>query len=489
MYWKTLVHNGVLFPPPYQPLPPDVKALYENKPLQLTEEQEEALCLYAKVAHTLDSTSKKNFFKDWKRLLGKNTHIKDLERLDFSDVLSYLSSVPRIPMATTEELEKYRTAMVDGEPQTVANFIVEPPGLFKGRGDHPLRGRLKTRIFPRDVTLNMSKGVPPPTPNVPGRWKKVIHDKEAMWIASWRQNVTEKVHYVYLGQDSRVRMEKDKAKFEIARKLSHKIDKIRQTIEKCIRSSDPIRRQLCVAIWLIDHLAIRVGNEKSDDEAQTVGVTNLLVKNVTVTNDNRLQLDFLGKDSVRYTKVVDIPDFVFQCVTECLKNKKEGDQVFDKVDAKMVNDYLSELMPGLTAKVFRTMNSSRLFQDILTEKAKDGKKIQVVYQDYVMANIAVAELCNHQKMVMTKQTKTDLTKINARIKKATGEAKRVLQNQKRLTVAKKNLNLSTSRQNYIDPRITVAFAKKVGVPIEKFFSKRLMQKFKWALDTPADFIF
>ena len=37
------------------------------------------------------------------------------------------------------------------------------------------------------------------------------------------------------------------------------------------------------------------------------------------------------------------------------------------------------------------------------------------------------------------------------------------------------------RQNYIDPRLTVVFSKKFDVPIERFFSKSLREKFDWAI--------
>jgi DNA topoisomerase-1 len=36
-------------------------------------------------------------------------------------------------------------------------------------------------------------------------------------------------------------------------------------------------------------------------------------------------------------------------------------------------------------------------------------------------------------------------------------------------------------KNYIDPRLTVVFSKKFNVPIEKFFSKALREKFEWAI--------
>jgi DNA topoisomerase-1 len=39
----------------------------------------------------------------------------------------------------------------------------------------------------------------------------------------------------------------------------------------------------------------------------------------------------------------------------------------------------------------------------------------------------------------------------------------------------------TYPQNYIDPRLTVVFTKKFNVPIERFFSKTLREKFDWAI--------
>jgi len=53
----------------------------------------------------------------------------------------------------------------------------------------------------------------------------------------------------------------------------------------------------------------------------------------------------------------------------------------------------------------------------------------------------------------------------------------------------KTVSLTTSKINYIDPRISVAWAKKHGVPIEKVFSKTLREKFPWAMDVDADWQF
>jgi len=53
----------------------------------------------------------------------------------------------------------------------------------------------------------------------------------------------------------------------------------------------------------------------------------------------------------------------------------------------------------------------------------------------------------------------------------------------------KTVSLTTSKINYLDPRITVAWAKKWEVPLEKLFSKTIRQKFPWAMDVEPTFEF
>lgn len=39
--------------------------------------------------------------------------------------------------------DEYGWANIDGRREKIGNFRVEPPGLFRGRGDHPKTGKLK----------------------------------------------------------------------------------------------------------------------------------------------------------------------------------------------------------------------------------------------------------------------------------------------------------------------------------------------------------
>ena len=41
----------------------------------------------------------------------------------------------------------------------------------------------------------------------------------------------------------------------------------------------------------------------------------------------------------------------------------------------------------------------------------------------------------------------------------------------------KNVSLSTSKNNYIDPRIIFAFIKKFDIPVEKIFTASLLKRF------------
>lgn len=75
----------------------------------------------------------------------------------------------------------------------VGNFRVEPPGLFRGRGEHPRMGKIKRRVYPRDITINIGEGEPIPEHPYPGQtWKEVKHDHTVTWLAYWKDTISTK---------------------------------------------------------------------------------------------------------------------------------------------------------------------------------------------------------------------------------------------------------------------------------------------------------
>lgn len=399
-------------------------------------------------------------------------------------------------------------------------------------------GKLKRRIRPRDITINIGKGVPIPECPIPGEsWKEVRHDNTVTWLAYWNDPINQKeLKYVFLAASSSLKGQSDKEKYEKARLLKEYIHNIRVNYTKDFSSKDPTKRQISVATYLIDKLALRAGNEKDDDEADTVGCCTLKVENVMLVPPNKLQFDFLGKDSIRYFNTVEVELGVykaigdFRTVSKSGSKKAGGDDLFDMLDTSKLNAHLKELMPGLTAKVFRTYNASITLDEMLNKDTK-GVTLPEKIACYQSANKEVAIICNHQRSV-SKSHDAQMSRLNEKIdelkaqrdelkedlsrarkgkppkKDAEGNPKRNLAPEaleKKLAQAEtkiekmeidkkikedlKTVALGTSKINYLDPRITVAWCKRHEVPIEKMFNKSLLGKFAWAMDVDPDFRF
>src|SRR2546422_10736873 len=90
-------------------------------------------------------------------------------------------------------------------------------------------------------------------------------------------------------------------KYDNAKNLRRKLSDVREFIEKNLHSPDVKIRKLATVSYLIDNLAMRVGDEKEEDEADTVGASTLRVGHVKFLSEG-VEFDFLGKDSVRWQK-------------------------------------------------------------------------------------------------------------------------------------------------------------------------------------------
>mmetsp|Transcript_33564 Transcript_33564/g.40569 ORF Transcript_33564/g.40569 Transcript_33564/m.40569 type:complete len:661 (+) Transcript_33564:194-2176(+) len=529
--WETLEHQGVLFAPPYEPH--GIKLYYDGKPVDLSPEEEEVATFYAVMTGT-DYLEKpvfvNNFWKDFVEILSSKHKklIKELDKCDFSKIHEWaIAEREKKKLLTKEEKlkikaekdaveAKYLWATIDGRREKVGNFRVEPPGLFRGRGEHPKMGKLKSRIMPEDVIINCGKDAQIPECPVPGHnWGEVRHDKTVTWLAGWKDSInTKDWKYVQFSAVSTIKGDSDMKKYEKARKLKYHIDKIRADYESLMESKDVVEAQMATAIYLIDKLALRAGGEKDEDLADTVGCCTLRVGHIELTPPNTVKFDFLGKDSIRYEQDHEVTPQVYEAFKRFCKGKKDNDDIFDKIDPATVNSHLLGLMDGLTIKVFRTYNASITLSQQLKD-TEDGSHVTVLQKKskYDEANKKVAILCNHQKGVskahdsqmeklVTKkgELEDDLKKKQAEFKenKTDANAKKVHAVKERLDKLKlqmhlkeelKTVSLGTSKINYLDPRITVAWCKKHEVPINTIFTKALIEKFNWAMEVEPDFDF
>jgi DNA topoisomerase-1 len=539
--WKFLEHKGPVFAPPYEPLPDSIKFFYDGKEMKLSQEAEEVASFYAKMLdhdYTTKETFNNNFFKDWRKVMSdsEKAKIKDLRKCNFKQMHAYFMDIAEKNRNRTKEekqalkeknealIKEYGFCIIDGHKEKIGNFKIEPPGLFRGRGEHPKMGMLKRRVEAEDIIINCSHDSKIPQPPPGHCWKEVRHDDNVTWLASWTENVQNQVKYIMLNPSSKLKGEKDWQKYETARRLHKCIDKIRTEYWEDWKSKEMRIRQRAVALYFIDKLALRAGNEKDEDQADTVGCCSLRVEHISLheKKDGKeyvVVFDFLGKDSIRYYNEVPVEKRVFKNLQLFMEHKSPGDDLFDRLNTAIMNKHLNELMEGLTAKVFRTYNASWTLQQQLDKLTNPDDTVAEKILSYNRANRAVAILCNHQRSVPKGHEKS-MEKLKEKIdakKEAIKDAerqvkdagkdakhgsvkektvydkkKKMLQRLKdqliKLEIQEtdrdenKTIALGTSKLNYLDPRISVAWCKKFGVPIEKIYNKTQRDKFRWAID-------
>jgi len=332
------------------------------------------------------------------------------------------------------------------------------------------------------------------------------------------------------------------------------------------------------------------------------------VSSILQGDDFEITLDFLGKDSMRYFNTIKVEQLVhanlgtFHAQWVSGKKKEPEDDLFDGLSVLALNKHLKELMPGLSAKVFRTFNASITLERELDKMPENLKTVEEKVLYYNLANRQVAILCNHQKTV-SKGFADQIGKIDDRLEelrkekeeleehieylesgtkkekkekspaplkrprpeyssgeedfadsagssskrkdskgdkkgkekpkkkedengekkkkkeksenpdddfqetpkkqkvlpddpfKAQARLEKIEQSIRKWEIKKtekdelKTVALGTSKINYMDPRITAAWCKKVGVGVEKIFSQTLRLKFPWAMDIDPDFRF
>jgi DNA topoisomerase I len=531
--WQTLEHKGVAFPPEYQPR--GITIIIRGDELVLNQDLEEIVYAWAKKKDThyvQDPIFQQNFLSDLQKILPERHRNITINDIDFSmayqladeersmkerekERYKALPKEQKKSIAQARKLERerlkaiYGKAVVDGIEVDVANWLVEPPGLFMGRGQHPMRGRWKPRVRPQDVTLNLGENAPVPE----GNWKAIVHDHSSTWLATWMESLTGKRKYVWLHDSAALRQENDKAKYDKAKKLAEREGKVQREVMRRMIKGDG---KVATVAYLILKLAMRVGDEKDPEEADTVGASTLRVEHIAfprINSSQVIEFNFLGKDSVPWQKRLEVNTEDTQALYDNLKNfmqgKKPSDQIFDSINSRKVNAFLQQITPGLTAKVFRTCIATRVVQAQLSKSNvdKNSPEAQKIYAAK-KANLEAAITCNHKKGIDPKnptarkalekfeesiiKKNEAIARLNADIaaknwktglqKKRLEEKIARLQMQVTLQQETRDYNLGTSLRNYIDPRIMKAWLNYVQLDWTKIYTSTLQRKFKWVED-------
>jgi DNA topoisomerase-1 len=494
---RQLTHNGVLVPDPY--IPQGFTISFRGRTIKLTPLQEEMAVKFAQkfgTPYAEDQKFRSNFMKDFGNALDLDEKIT-VEDFDWTPVTSWIEAERARKANMTKEEKKqlaqsrkkireerkgrYGWATVDGVRMEIGNYAVEPPGIFLGRGHNPLRGKWKQAITTKDITLNLSPDAPPPL----GEWAGSEWRPDELWIARWTDKLTGKVKYVWFHDATPMKQERAQEKFDLGRELESKIEKVRTHIAKNLVGEDVKRRKVATVAYLIDVFKIRVGDEQ-ETESGTVGATSLRSEHIRLHNSPpKVRLHFLGKDSILFEREQEVSP-------EAYNNLKEfategSDRIFSGITTEAVREFLSEAMPRLSPKVFRTFSATQLFRQQLeaskvTPASSDVEKKMVLME----ANAAVAQLLNHQKAIPKKWQETYekrlamLRTLKGNEGKAAARRRQSLRLRLEQMRLGKKWNLGTSLRNYVDPRVAVEFCRKVEYDWQAYYPKTLVSKFAWA---------
>ena len=490
--YRTLVHNGVAFPPPY------VRQGFHN---ELSDLAEEMMFAYSQklgkpVINQLFNT---NFYKCLQpELPDKYQHLPFPDADFFQSILIQMQSAPRSHTSPSRSVskEQYGYAIVNGKSEPLNNYIVEPPGIFIGRGNSPYTGLWKYRVQPEDIIINfISTTVQPPEPSVGGHWKAIISNPRITYIARYIENIGNTIHRakeVRFASTSSIIHSSDTLKFKYSDVLLKNWNLVQAYIMKSLGSPNRRIQECALIAWLIQHTSIRIGSEETENGV--VGASTLKVNNICI-KDNTITLHFIGKDSVEYTNTFAIPVAIIRVLKRCMKGKHDNENVFN-VSAKQVNHFLGICLPHLTAKVFRTALAKRILLSLYKPK-QFNKSWPVEYKvlKLKLLLVKVSQLLNHRKSTTSSdkhlshlQEQLNIKLERLKILRKSGKHLdrvlklewkiQILQLRIEFTEQSHDINLNTALTNYINPNIISHICKTKNIPIDKIYSQTLIKRFR-----------
>jgi len=436
---EQLHHNGVLVPAKYVGV--GLSIIVKAKEITLNDLQEEMVMAWAKkigTPYVEDREFKKNFHADYSKVLGIKVKPGDVDFsaiykvvLDERQKRADMSREEKKALAAQRKIireankEKYGYAVFDGEKSEIGNYTVEPNSIFMGRGEHPMRGKWKEGPRHEDITLNLSPDIPHPE----GNWGQIIWDPESIWIARWKDKLSGKMKYVWPSDSSPIKQKKEIEKFNKAVELRKHLQEIKSHILENMEHDELKRRKTATVCYLIDELKFRVGDEKDEEEADTVGASTLRPEHICFNEDGTITFDFLGKDSVRHLLTAKLDEKAVKNLREFAEANNES-TLFDEVNSSVVSEFLDEVMKGITAKVFRTCHATetvgnKLGQLRINKNAPEYRKKHVA----TIANLEAAIVCNHKRTI----PKTWAQSLQRQKDKLKEKKKRAKDNQKKYT--------------------------------------------------------
>lgn len=506
-----------------------------------------------------DKTYQKNFWKSLKTVINKE--YKNLSfPSDFEDTLSVMNEIKTEFMENKKlynkehkelikrekELDNAENgyATVDGELVEIGNRLIESSRIFIGRGDCSYRGCIVADVKGSDVTINTSDKNYKCYDNN-GIKCNVEFKSDNMSVATYNEHIigTDIIinKAIWFSNKSDMKTENDEHKYEKARLLQLHINEVTKTIKNMYMSEDEFERQIGCCAYIISVFGIRAGNTDTRDNG-VVGASTLKVENIELYADkSSVHLDFLGKDSIRYSNTIKVDSDVLLPLWKCIDGKSCKDKVFDKITSIDVNRFLQSIcndIPDLSNKTFRTFWGCSLLVDELHKHEWKGLTPKQFKSLYDSCAREVTIKLNHKKTVSKEQKekidssskekldnakksykelekkieekllKIKNDKLTAQFKGNKKKYKELCAKEKELKLKLENkkikfsetkndikmkkenmdIALNTAKTNYSSPKVAFSLCKYAEQEPTTIYSKSLVERFSiWASDVDENY--
>ncbi len=251
-------------------------------------------------------------------------------------------------------------------------------------------------------------------------------------------------------------------KFQFTREFTKNVPKYRKRWQAFIKpklNQEDAKEVASLVIELLYMSSHRVGSTAGGNEGGSgFGLSSILVKHVTVRDDDSILISYKGKDSVNF-KLELKPQDVFQKrivngIKELVKGKGPREPVFTyslkngtqrPVTAAFIGKFFGSLTEGANIHKLRTYWGTKIFEEEVSKmydklKRVDAKKAMLLIKD---AATKVGKKLGH----VSRDAKTGQTKVNP----------------------------ATSLANYIDIEAQIKFFQHWEVPLPAYLARMLEQ--------------
>lgn len=232
---------------------------------------------------------------------------------------------------------------------------------------------------------------------------------------------------------------------------------------------------------------------------------------------SKINISFLGKDSIFYEKTFDVPKWIAEEFKKLQENKNSDDELFDLINSNDTKNFLREIAPYAKNKLFRTSIATSIVNKAIQENKWSSDMTDKEFQrQYNKCALEATKQLNHKKTVDEKKLKEQLVTFALKIKDQKIKVETLKEKwhnetnkdkkskiKKQLDIAETKLNelklskedkknhsgeaINTAKSNYTSPKSAFSLCKYCNKEPKLLFTKSLLSKFEWAKDVDSEY--